>query len=243
MVLSKCTLAGQSAFLEPQFSSPFYGGFSTRIRRNHSLTIWMQEMGHRSPCYLSDTRYFGSRQSDVRKWPTDGSFKITKRSGRLRGVTMKPLNVTGAGKLKDALREELHHSVHARYINRLCSLLFVADGHTCYEVARCLGGSPRSLELWIHSYEKEGIDGLRNHSRTSQGSRTLTPSKLGALERDLQKEPAEFGYEQPRWTARLVMIHLEQRYGLSLSLRQCGRIRNQLKGPRSDTHAKERLAK
>ena len=142
---------------------------------------------------------------------------------------MRPLRVPDTPTLRDALREELHHSAHARYLNRLQCLLLVACGHTCYEVAKCFGESPRSVERWIHRYEEQSLDGLKDHPRTSRGSRKLTLPILRALERDLQSSPNELGYREQRWTGRLVAIHLEREYRVQLSPRHCSRILHQLR--------------
>ena len=144
---------------------------------------------------------------------------------------MRALRVPDIPTLRDALREELHHSAHARYLNRLHCLLLMGCGHSCYQIAKCLGESPRALELWVHRYREEGINGLKDHPRaTGRGSRKLTQPQLKALEQDLLKRPDGLGYEKQRWDGALLKSHLEREYSVSFSARHCRRLLHQTQG-------------
>ncbi len=143
---------------------------------------------------------------------------------------MKPLSITNVETLSDTLREELRHSAHARYVNRLCCLLFAACGHHSYEVARCLGESPRSLERWIHKYQEEGIEGLKDHARTMPGSRTLTHTQVRALEHDVHMDPHDLGYDSHTWSGKLLEAHIERKYSVVFSERHCQRLLHHLDG-------------
>lgn len=103
---------------------------------------------------------------------------------------MQPLRISEAPPLRARLREELRHSGHARYLNRLHCLLLVAQGCTCHEVAACFGESARAVERWVHRYEEAGIDGLRELPRGAPGARKLTGPQLQGLKVDLQHAPA-----------------------------------------------------
>ncbi len=53
---------------------------------------------------------------------------------------------------------------------------WVAQGLTCPEVARLLGDAPRSVEYWVHRYEREGLSGL------NEGERSGRPGRLSEME-------------------------------------------------------------
>jgi hypothetical protein len=51
---------------------------------------------------------------------------------------------------------------------------------------------------------------------------------MKCLTLDLQKPPRVYGYSELKWSGKLLVQHLERRYGIKLSLRQCQRIVSQL---------------
>lgn len=65
------------------------------------------------------------------------------------------------------LRELIHASVKTscepRFLHRLHCLLLIAEGRSCYEVARWFGEDPRTIERWVHALDWYGIEGLREH--------------------------------------------------------------------------------
>jgi transposase len=140
---------------------------------------------------------------------------------------MQPLRISKAFRLQATLRDELRHCAYARYLNRLHCLLLVAEGHTCYEAARCFGESARAVERWVHRYEEGGIEALRDLRRGAPGSRKLTSPQIRALALELQGSPRELGYEHGRWSGSLCAHHILRRYGIRLSLRHCQRLLRQ----------------
>ena len=50
-------------------------------------------------------------------------------------------------------------------------MLLVAQGMTCPEVARLLGDAPRSVEYWVHRFEKQGLSGLVEGERSGRPTR------------------------------------------------------------------------
>ena len=69
------------------------------------------------------------------------------------------------------LQQEIHRSEESRYDHRLHGVLLVAQGMTCPEVAHLLGDSPRSVEYWVHRFERDGLGGLVEGERSGRPRR------------------------------------------------------------------------
>ncbi len=110
--------------------------------------------------------------------------------------------------------QRLNHKLH-------CALL-VAEGRSCYEVARWFGESPRTIERWVLAFGQSGSPGLETRSCAGRPAR-LNASALEGLLRDLATSPAVFGYSAQVWSPKLLMLHLGRGYKINLGLRQCQR--------------------
>lgn len=125
--------------------------------------------------------------------------------------------------LRAVLTSELHRSSELRFMHRLHAVLLVSVGHSCYEVAGWFSADPRSVERWVHSYEQYGAEGLREQQRSGRPAQ-LTAQQMQQLGLELAADPDRAGYPQSRWSGKLVAVHLERRYGVSLGVRHCQRL-------------------
>src|ERR1700692_5041526 len=103
---------------------------------------------------------------------------------------MKPLQITDAATMVLGLQDEIRRSEESRYDNRLHGVLLVAQGLTCPEVARLLGDAPRSVEYWVHRYEREGLGGLTEGKRSGRPKR-LNPKQMQEINRVLRAKPSD----------------------------------------------------
>lgn len=141
--------------------------------------------------------------------------------------SMRRLQPPREAAVRDALVAEQRRSAELRRLHRLHAVLLVAIGHSCYDVADWFGEDPRSIERWVHAFQREGLAGLM--SRRGGGR----PSRLDAAQRlrlagELLGSPALLGYGQARWSGKLVVLHLQRHYGVAMSLRQCQRLMGRL---------------
>jgi transposase len=135
---------------------------------------------------------------------------------------MRRIEFRNPERTKQILRNEIRRSDEARYDHRLHAVLLAVDGQSPYEVAELLGDAPRSVYNWISQFQQEGLGGLREEIRSGRPGR-LTEKQRKALEKDLVRSPAEFGYGQPIWDGALLSHHVEKSFGVSLGVRQCQR--------------------
>src|SRR3974377_1072684 len=102
---------------------------------------------------------------------------------------MRPLAMADTASII-GLQQEIHRSEEARYDHRLHGVLLVAQGLTCPVVARLLGDAPRSVEYWVHRYEREGLAGLQEGDRPGRPSR-LNAEQLEKINSGVDFKPRE----------------------------------------------------
>jgi len=141
---------------------------------------------------------------------------------------MKPLKIRDAETMILALQDEIRRSDESRYDHRLHGVLLVAQGLSCRETAGVLGDAPRTVENWVHRFERDGLAGLTDTERSGRPSR-LGPTQLAAVEVALRQSPRDAGVEGGGvWDGKTLSCYLEQKFGVDLKMRQCQRLFRQL---------------
>jgi transposase len=139
---------------------------------------------------------------------------------------MRPLRVTDNASVL-GLQQEIQRSEESRYDHRLHGVLLVAQGLTCPEVARLLGDAPRSVEYWVHRYEREGLAGLTEGERGGRPGR-LNQQQLQEINRVLRAKPSDAGMRVNLWDGKTLSAWIEKAHGIQLGVRQCQRLFRQL---------------
>jgi transposase len=140
---------------------------------------------------------------------------------------MKPLEIADSPTIILGLQDEIRRSEESRYDHRLHGVLLVAQGMTCPEVARLLGDAPRSVEYWIGRFERDGLAGLLEGERPGR-PRRLGEKQMAAVDRILRRPPREAGLSGNIWEGKTLSTWIEQKYGISVGVRQCQRMFRQL---------------
>lgn len=136
---------------------------------------------------------------------------------------MKPLQVTDAETMVLGLQDEIRRSEESRYDHRLHGVLLVAQGMTCPEVSRLLGDAPRSVAYWVRHFEARGLAGL-NEGQRSGRPRRLSEAQLQEVDQALRRTPRDFGLTGTLWDGKTLSTWLQQRFQISLAVRQCQRL-------------------
>src|SRR5579862_5449026 len=139
---------------------------------------------------------------------------------------MRPLQIADAASVL-GLQQEIQRSEDSRYDHRLHGVLLVAQGLTCPEVARLLGEAPRSVEYWVHRYEREGLGGLTEGERSGRPKR-LNPKQIEEINRVLRDKPSDAGMRVNLWDGKTLSAWIEKTYRIQLGVRQCQRLFRQL---------------
>jgi transposase len=140
---------------------------------------------------------------------------------------MRPLTIADAASVI-ALQQEIQRSEESRYDHRLHGVLLVAQGTTCPEVARLLGDAPRSIEYWVHSFEREGLAGLKEGERTGRPSR-LDEKQIAEINRVLRTKPSDAGMKVNLWDGKTLSAWIQKSFKIELGTRQCQRLFRQFK--------------
>ena len=143
-------------------------------------------------------------------------------------VAMKPLKISDAQTMVLALQDEIRRSEESRYDHRLHGVLLVAHGISCREAAGVLGDAPRTVENWIHRFEKDGLAGLNEGERPGRPSR-LSPTQMADVQTALRQTPTEAGVKGGGvWDGKTLSRYLAQKFEVELKARQCQRLFRQL---------------
>jgi len=150
---------------------------------------------------------------------------------------MKKLTVPDAEVVIAVLQDEIRRSGEARYDHRLHGLLLVAEGMSCCQVAELLGDAPRTVAYWVRRFEEEGLAGLVDGERCGR-PRRLDERQLAQVDAALRKLPSEVGLSGNLWDGKTLAAFIQQRWNLTLGVRQCQRVFRQLgfrlRKPRSE---------
>lgn len=140
---------------------------------------------------------------------------------------MQKLEIADAEIMQVAIRQEIDRSEESRYDHRLHGLLLVASGRSCTAVSQLFGEDATTVQRWVRRFEQRGFAGLREGERPGR-PRSLDERQWKRLARDLRRDPHRGGHAQHLWDGQLLAEHLRQHYGVSLGVRQCQRIFNQM---------------
>jgi len=128
------------------------------------------------------------------------------------------------------LRGEMKRSEEARFLHRMHCVILIGQGYSCQKVAKLFDTDPSTVARWIRHFKEVGIVGLRDNQKPGRPCKISTKQR-NTLEQDLIKTPADLGYTGARWDGKLLAIHLQRQYDVSLGVRQCQRLIRQLRQP------------
>jgi transposase len=95
---------------------------------------------------------------------------------------------------------------------RLYLVYQVSLGHSSRQLAEIHNISFKQITTWVHRFEEQGVDGLRNRKGRGRKSQ-LSKTQMQRIKRLVLKEsPADHGYEQSRWTGPLLADWIEINY-------------------------------
>ena len=140
---------------------------------------------------------------------------------------MRKLQIRDAETMRIAIQQEIERSDESRYDHRLHGVLLVANGQSCRGVAQLFGEDATTVQRWVRRFEQRGFEGLRDGERTGR-PRSLDERQWRQLQRDLRREPEQFGHPQGLWDGRLLSAHLKKHYKIDLGVRQCQRMFHQM---------------
>lgn len=103
---------------------------------------------------------------------------------------------------------------------RLYIVYLVALGQSSRKLAEFHNISFKQITNWVHRFEEEGIEGLRN--KEGRGRRSvLSREQLEEIKTIiLEKNPENYGFKSQKWTGPMVRNLINNKYGVVLQKAQ-----------------------
>ncbi len=148
-------------------------------------------------------------------------------SASIRGVEMAGVAITRTDMSAADLRAAAKRSASARQASRILAIAMVLDGFSREEAARLCGMDRQSLCDWVHRYNKEGLDGLVDRTRSGR------PASLSWAQQGRLASWVEEGADLARdGVVRFRRVDLRDRiaaeFGVTLHERSVGKLLRRL---------------
>ncbi len=123
------------------------------------------------------------------------------------------------GETPETLLRRSIEAPHDRVRERFLALALVAMEQPATEVAKLLGRNPQTVQRWVQQFNAKGPEGVRPHFPGNPSRRLLSDEELSELQAAIQQSPRQVGFPRGRWTGRLVMAFVKQRFGQTIAYR------------------------
>jgi transposase len=97
---------------------------------------------------------------------------------------------------------------------RLYAIYQVALGQPSRKLEDLYNTSFKQITNWVHRFEKEGIEGLKDKEGRGRTHR-LQEDQRQRLAILLSEDPETYGYNSATWTGPMLMDWIEKAYGIS----------------------------
>jgi transposase len=97
---------------------------------------------------------------------------------------------------------------------RLYAVYQIKLGRKAEELEDIYNVSHKSICNWVHSYNRYGINGLKDKFRSGRPSR-LSEEQQKNLKETINEKPEKFGYSSGVWSGPLVIDYIQNTFGIS----------------------------
>jgi transposase len=147
-----------------------------------------------------------------------------------------------------SLRAAAARCKDAAVSRRMLALALVLEGDNRTEAARAAGMDRQTLRDWVHRYNANGLDGLKNHPNSGAPPRKLTPEQEATFAEWVRKGPTADRHKVTRWRLVDLRDEIAREFGVQLHERTVGKLMARLnfarvsvrpRHPEQDTAAQE----
>lgn len=110
------------------------------------------------------------------------------------------------------IKELLNSKKEFKQCYRLCAVYQVSIGKQPRELEDIYNVSFKTINNWVHRFNKYGIDGLLDKEIPGRKSRLTEEQKQEIKEIILNKSPEYFGYNSATWTGALIINYIKNHY-------------------------------
>jgi transposase len=121
------------------------------------------------------------------------------------------------------LRKLARSAKDTRQARRLLSIALVLDGASREEAGRAGGMDRQTLRDWVHRYNAEGAEGLKDRPRCGRPP-ALDEKQLGQLDAVVEEGPDIAVHKVVRWRCIDLKDVIKDRFDVEMSERHVGRI-------------------
>jgi transposase len=122
------------------------------------------------------------------------------------------------------LRLAAARSQDAAASRRMLALALVLEGHNRTEAARAAGMDRQTLRDWVHRYNAEGLEGLKNRPERGAPPRKLTPEQEATVAAWVRQGPTLEEHKVIRWRLVDLRDEIARRFGVQLHERTVGKV-------------------
>ncbi|MHA1150738.1 MAG: helix-turn-helix domain-containing protein [Promethearchaeota archaeon] len=140
---------------------------------------------------------------------------------------MKKLQITRSSPNYEELVELYKAEKNAKQKVRYHALVLMHEVKNCSKVAEIIKMSDRSVQLWVKSFNIDGLKGIALNSPPGRPS-SLSQDQLEELKRDVLTHPRELDYEFSNWDGKSVSEYIKKKFGVDLKVRRCQYILHEL---------------
>ena len=97
---------------------------------------------------------------------------------------------------------------------RLYAVYQIKLGRSAEELEELYNVSHKSICNWVHIYNSDGINGLKDKPRSGRPPR-LNSEQQNALKEAIVDKPEKFGYSSGVWSGPLVIDYIHNQFGVS----------------------------
>jgi putative transposase len=128
---------------------------------------------------------------------------------------------------KNMLKSSMKITDNKNEYRKLLAILQKGEGRTYHDIAKEHEINSRSVQRWIATYIKKGIDGLKNKKPGGAKSR-ITDSDKEIIVSALFNDPHIFGYLRNTWSLRSLARCLTDELDIPISFKHLQRITRDL---------------
>lgn len=115
-----------------------------------------------------------------------------------------------AEQIKALFRDDERYTIGLR----LYAVYQVALGQSSRKLEDLYNTSFKQITNWVHRFEKEGVDGLRDKEGRGRTHR-LTEEQRKRIGLLLKEDPQAYGYNSATWTGPMLIEWIEKQYAVS----------------------------
>ena len=97
---------------------------------------------------------------------------------------------------------------------RLYAVYQVSLGQSSRKLEELYNTSYKQITNWVHRFEKEGIEGLKDKEGRGRTAR-LTAEQRERIRTLLREDPAKSGYNTATWTGPMLIEWIQKEYGIA----------------------------